>query len=64
MAGDDNAFYWCLKHSRVESGDNICPARERLGPYASESEARQALERVKDRNEEWDAEDERWEGKG
>jgi hypothetical protein len=58
-----NEYYWCLKHSRVESGDDVCPGRDRLGPYASESEARQALQRVKERNEEWEAEDERWESR-
>lgn len=62
MAGEANEYYWCLKHSRVESGDNVCPGRDRLGPYASEVEARQALERVRERNEEWEAEDRRWQG--
>jgi hypothetical protein len=58
---DAKAFYWCVKHSRVESGDSVCPGRERLGPYATGSEAQQALQRVQDRNEAWEAEDERWE---
>jgi len=62
MAADSaNAFYWCVKHSRVESGDDVCPGGDRLGPYATESEAQQALQRVRERNEEWEAEDERWE---
>jgi hypothetical protein len=56
-----NAFYWCLKHSRVESGDNVCKSQDRLGPYSTESEAQQALQRVRQRNEELDAEDRRWE---
>lgn len=59
MSGD---FYWCVKHGRVESGDQLCAAQERLGPYPSRGEAEQALEKVKQRNEEWDAEDARWEG--
>ena len=58
------AFYWCVKHSRVETGDDVCPGRDRLGPYRTESEAQQALQRVRERNDEWDAEDERWENGG
>jgi glycerol-3-phosphate dehydrogenase len=65
MADDSaKAFYWCLKHSRVESGDDVCAGRERLGPFATETEAQQALQRVKERNDEWEAEDERWEKGG
>lgn len=65
MADDSaKAFYWCLKHSRVESGDDVCAGRDRLGPFATETEAQQALQRVKERNEEWEAEDERWEKGG
>jgi hypothetical protein len=55
-------YYWCLKHSRVESDANICPAVDRLGPYGTEAEAARALDLVKERNAEWDAEDERWTG--
>jgi hypothetical protein len=55
-------FYWCLKHSRVESDANICPAVERLGPYRTEAEAVRALDLVAERNADWDAEDERWHG--
>lgn len=58
------AFYWCLRHQRVESGDDLCPAKHRLGPFDTESEAEQALELVRQRNEEWDAEDARWQGEG
>ncbi|MQA26636.1 MAG: hypothetical protein GEU94_14485 [Micromonosporaceae bacterium] len=57
-------FWWCVKHSRVESGDGVCPARRRLGPYPTREDAAAALEKVRERNEEWDAEDARWEGSG
>lgn len=56
-------FYWCTKHSRVESGDDVCPVRDRIGPFATAAEARDALETVRQRNEAWDAEDARW-GRG
>jgi hypothetical protein len=65
MSGDQrDGFWWCLRHERVESGDEVCPARYRLGPYPTVGEAEHALERVRQRNEEWDAEDARWEGRG
>lgn len=53
------AYYWCLKHNRVE-GDDGCKAADRLGPYPTEAAAADALSSVAQRNEEWDAEDERW----
>jgi hypothetical protein len=55
-------YYWCLRHQRVESGDDVCPARYRLGPFDTPTEAEFALQRVQERNEAWDAEDARWEG--
>jgi hypothetical protein len=55
-------YYWCISHRRVETGDDVCQATDRLGPYASAEEAEHALERVRLRNETWDAEDARWNG--
>lgn len=49
-------WYFCLKHQRVEPEDG-CPAKDRLGPYASQDEAAHALQTVQRRNEEWDAAD-------
>lgn len=53
-------FFWCLRHGRVEHGDGMCPARHRLGPYDTVAEAEQALERVRERNEQWEEQDARW----
>jgi glycerol-3-phosphate dehydrogenase len=55
-------YYWCLSHQRVESEADMCPGRDRLGPYDSAAEAERAIAKVQERNEAWDAEDERWEG--
>jgi hypothetical protein len=55
-------YYWCLSHQRVETEANKCASKDRLGPYNSAAEAEQALDRVRERNEAWDAEDARWEG--
>lgn len=51
-------WFWCLKHRRAESYDNVCPADERMGPYASKEDAENWRERAEARNREWDAEDE------
>lgn len=55
-------YFWCLRHERVESDDDVCPAKYLLGPYGSPAEAERALELVQQRNEAWEAEDARWAG--
>jgi hypothetical protein len=47
-------YWYCLKHHAVESGPDVCDYKDRLGPYESEADASRALEKVKERNEEWD----------
>jgi hypothetical protein len=59
----ESGFYWCVRHNRVETGDNVCPARYTMGPYASREIAEGALRRIAERNEKLDAEDAAWEGK-
>ncbi|HEY0540353.1 MAG TPA: hypothetical protein VGD53_18435 [Actinoallomurus sp.] len=51
---DDGAWYFCLKHMRVEHGAG-CPDRDRMGPYQTENEAANALQHARERNEQWDA---------
>jgi hypothetical protein len=46
-------YFYCLDHNTVESEDG-CRAADRLGPYATREEAEHALEKVQQRNEEWD----------
>ncbi len=60
MSDDD--WFWCLRHQRVERGEEACEAEQRLGPYPSEAAARAWKEQVEARNEAWDQEDRRWEG--
>jgi hypothetical protein len=43
----EHNWWYCLKHQTVEP-DQGCPAKDRLGPYATREEAA---------NEEWDAQD-------
>ena len=40
-------------HQRVE-GEDGCPNKDRMGPYATEAEAAGALQRAAERNEAWD----------
>lgn len=54
-------WYWCLKHGTVEPKGG-CPDKDRLGPYPTPEAARHWRDRVSERNEVWDAEDEAWEG--
>ena len=46
-------WYYCLDHKRVEP-HNGCRAEVRLGPYDTRAEAARALEKVEERNAEWD----------
>ena len=55
---DSGEYWFCLKHHTVE-GEEGCRNADRLGPYASSAEASRALEKVEERNEEWDS-DPKW----
>ncbi len=57
----DQRFYWCVEHDRVESGNERCPLRNLLGPYPDRAAAERALDTVRRRNEEADADERRWE---
>lgn len=63
-SGNGGRYFWCLRHHRVETAGDVCAAKHTMGPYASPAEAERALDRVRERNEELDAEDARWEGEG
>lgn len=54
-------YWWCLTHDRVEHG-SLCKADNRLGPYASEADARAWRERHETREDAWDEQDKRWHG--
>lgn len=53
------AWHYCLRHNTVERGVG-CRAADRLGPYATEAEARGALEIARHRTETEDDADRRW----
>jgi hypothetical protein len=60
--GKPGEYYYCLKHQKAEEGPE-CPAKNRLGPYATRAEAERAIDTVADRNRAWD-EDPRWNDDG
>ncbi|MFD7512291.1 hypothetical protein ACFV5N_23550 [Streptomyces sp. NPDC059853] len=56
--GKAGEWYYCLKHQKVEEGPE-CPAKDRLGPYATREEAARAIETARERDENWRS-DPRW----
>ena len=61
---DSGKFWFCVKDHRVETGEDLCPPIDRLGPYATREEAERALITARERTEAWDEEDRRWEEGG
>lgn len=49
----DSEYWFCLTHHTVEGTDG-CRSKDRLGPYTSSEEAARALDKVAERNEQWD----------
>lgn len=62
--GRPDQYWFCLKHHRVETVEDLCPAKHRLGPYDTEAEAARALEIAQERNEAWESADRADEGDG
>ena len=56
-----DSWWWCLKHQRAEQEPDVKDAL-RMGPYESQAAAEHWKDRLDARNEEWEKEDERWEG--
>ena len=59
MSDTATDYWFCVKHHAVETSPGMCPPIDRLGPYPTYDEAARALEKVEERNEEWDN-DPRW----
>jgi hypothetical protein len=55
-------YWFCLKHNRVESDEEIdSKGDDRVGPYPSAERAANWREEFAARNERWDEEDREWE---
>ncbi|GAA1394788.1 hypothetical protein GCM10009613_43420 [Pseudonocardia kongjuensis] len=55
----DEQWFYCLRHNTVEPLEG-CRAADRLGPYPDRATAARALEIARERTEEEDRRDERW----
>src|SRR5689334_11116420 len=54
VSGVMSSFWYCVKHKTVEeSGGDICPPIDRLGPFDTAEEASHALEKAEQRNQDW-----------
>jgi hypothetical protein len=56
------SWYWCLEHRDVETEDG-CRSATRLGPYESPEAARDWRNRAESREDRWEEDDARWEGR-
>lgn len=50
-------WYYCFKHKKVETRSE-CDEMDRMGPYPTRPDAEHWRERVAERNDAWDEEDE------
>lgn len=50
----DEEWYYCIEHETVEPRLG-CRITTRIGPFPTREEAAKALERVAERNEDWDS---------
>jgi hypothetical protein len=56
-------WYWDLRRGRAVPAGERGAADHVLGPYASRDAAERWRDRVEGRNEAWDDDDERWDGR-
>lgn len=52
-SGTVREFWFCLTHHEVE-GEQGCRNQDRLGPYPTAEDAARALDKVAERNDDWD----------
>ena len=59
---DRAPFWWCRDHERVEDDSTTCRAKDRYGPYESPAAARDWMSRFEQREDDWEEQDEAWDG--
>lgn len=57
MTEPEEQWWYDLTTKQAVRGKKVGKAADRLGPYGSREEAEQAMERVAERNEEWEQDD-------
>ena len=55
------SFWYNVTTGQIETDENRSRGAMVMGPYATEREAREALETARKNNERWDEADEEWE---
>jgi hypothetical protein len=58
------SFWYNVDTGQVETDENRSRGEQVLGPYATEAEARAALDTAHAKTEKWDAEDRAWNERG
>lgn len=58
------SFWYNVDTGQVETDDNRSRGEQVLGPYATEAEARAALDTAHKKTEQWDAQDRDWNERG
>jgi hypothetical protein len=58
------SYWYNVDTGKVETDENRSRGELVLGPYATEEEARRAIETANARTEKWDEEDRAWRDKG
>jgi hypothetical protein len=53
-SGEQQQWWFNTKTMQVEPGDTPTPGKHLLGPYPTRAEAEHALEKVRERNREYD----------
>jgi hypothetical protein len=57
MSENPSEMYWYnMRTGEVEKG-YVTPSVDRVGPFATESEAQHALEKLRENSERWDADE-------
>lgn len=56
------AYWYNVNTGQVEAGDDTNSKSDMMGPYATEDEARNALDTAHAKSEQWDREDREFEG--
>lgn len=60
---EEGPWYYCLDHKAVEGRDGCSPG-SRFGPYPTREAAEHAMEKVAERNEQWERQDREWDNPG
>lgn len=56
----DEEWYYCIEHKTVEPKFG-CQITSRIGPFPTREEAAKALDKVEERNREWEEAERDWE---